>query len=165
MKEQGLVFVATAIFLVGIGVIYWFTSYEPSGTVLLLLCVGLGVIPGSFLLWHSVRAPSPLPEDRPDANPDDLTGRVGSFPETSVWPLVLAIGAAMTGIGLVFGVWAGLPGGVVLVIAFVGASLESRSHPGGGRGGRWGWGAGGAGGRVGRWADGAGGRVTRSSPV
>jgi Cytochrome c oxidase subunit IV len=129
MKEQGLVFVATATFFVGIGVIYWFTSYEPTGTVLLCLGVGLGVIPGSFLLWHSLRAPAPLPEDRPDALPDDLAGRVGSFPESSVWPLVIAVGAAMTGIGLVFGVWAGLPGGVVVVIAFVGASLESRSQP------------------------------------
>jgi hypothetical protein len=46
-----------------------------------------------------------------------------------VWPLVLAIGAATTGIGLVFGVWAALPGTVVLVLAFIGGSLESRSQP------------------------------------
>jgi hypothetical protein len=128
MKVQGLVFVATAVFMVGIGLIYWFTSYEPSGTVLLLLCVGLGVIPGAYLLGKSRRAPA-LPEDRPDASPDDLTGRVGSFPESSVWPLVLALGAAITGIGLVFGVWAALPGAVILAIAFVGATLESRSQP------------------------------------
>ncbi|HVM68057.1 MAG TPA: cytochrome c oxidase subunit 4 [Acidimicrobiales bacterium] len=128
MKEQGLIFVATAAFMVTIGLIYWFTSYEPTGTVLLLLCVGLGVIPGSYLLWRSRRAPA-LPEDRPDANPDDLAGRVGSFPESSVWPLVIAAGAAMTGVGLVFGVWAGLPGVVVLATAFVGATLESRGQP------------------------------------
>jgi hypothetical protein len=128
MRTQGLIFVATAVFMVAIGIVYWFTSYEPTGTVLLLLCVGLGVIPGAYLLWRSRRAPS-LPEDRPDATVDELTGRIGSFPESSVWPLVLAIGAATTGIGLVFGVWATLPGAVVLLLAFIGASLESRSQP------------------------------------
>jgi cytochrome c oxidase subunit IV len=128
MKEQGLVFVATAAFLVTIGLIYWFTSYEPSGTVLLLLCVGLGVIPGTYLLQRSRRAPA-LPEDRPDASPDELAGRIGSFPESSVWPFVLAIGAAITGVGLVFGIWATVPGVVVLGVAFVGASLESRAQP------------------------------------
>jgi H+/Cl- antiporter ClcA len=128
MREQGLVFVATAMFMVTIGVIYWFTSYEPTGTVLLLLCVGLGLIPGSYLLWRSRRAPA-LPEDRPDADASDMAGRVGSFPESSVWPLVLAAGAAMTGIGLVFGAWAGLPGAIVLVAAFVGGTLESRGQP------------------------------------
>jgi hypothetical protein len=128
MKEQGLVFVATAAFMVTIGLIYWFTSYEPTGTVLLLLCVGLGVIPGSYLLWRARRSPA-LPEDRPDADPDELAGRVGSFPESSVWPFVLAIGAAITGVGLVFGVWAMLPGIVILGVAFVGGSLESRAQP------------------------------------
>jgi hypothetical protein len=128
MKEQGLVFVATAAFMVTIGLIYWFTSYEPSGTVLLLLCVGLGVIPGTYLLQKSRRSPA-LPEDRPDATPDELAGRIGSFPESSVWPFVLAIGAAITGVGLVFGIWATVPGVVILGVAFVGASLESRAQP------------------------------------
>jgi hypothetical protein len=36
----------------------------------------------------------------------------------------------MTGIGLVFGVWAGLPGVILIGVAFVGAVLESRGqHP------------------------------------
>ncbi len=127
MRVQGLIFAGTAVFMVTIGAIYWFTSYEPAGTVMLGLCIGLGVIPGVALLWWSRRSPV-LPEDRADAVPDDGAGRIGSFPESSAWPIVLAAGAAMTAAGLVFGVWAAIPGMVLVLLAFVGGALESRSQ-------------------------------------
>ena len=125
MRVQALVFVATGLFLALIGAIYWFTSYEPAGTVLLVLGLGLGVIPGAFLLKRTASAPA-LAEDRPDADPGDGAGPLGTFPASSVWPVVFAGGAALTGIGLVFGAWAALPGLLAIVTAFVGATLESR---------------------------------------
>lgn len=127
MKTQGLVFVATAVFMAVIGLIYWFTSYEPSGTTMLGLTVGIGLIPGVALLRWAHRA-RPLPGDRPEADPDDVRGALGTFPESSVWPLVLAAGAAMTGVGLVFGIWASLPGGLLILVAFVGGVMESRGQ-------------------------------------
>jgi hypothetical protein len=125
---QGLVFAGTGLFLAVIGGIYWFTSYDPAGTVPLVLGLGLGVIPGAFLLWRAGTGPA-LAEDRADADPGDAAGPVGTFPESSVWPIVLAGGAALSGVGLVFGLWSALPGAMLLVVAFVGATLESRgSH-------------------------------------
>lgn len=126
MRTEGLIFLAVTLFMALIGAAYWFTSYEPTGTTLLALTVGLGAIPGGFLLWHSARMAARA-QDRPDAAPADGAGPVGSFPESSIWPFVLAAGAALTGIGLVFGLWSALPGVVLLVITFVGATLESRS--------------------------------------
>ena len=123
MRVQALVFVATGVFLALIGAIYWFTSYEPAGTVLLVL--GLAVIPGVFLLRRTASAPV-LAEDRADADPGDGAGPLGTFPASSVWPVVFAGGAALTGIGLVFGAWAALPGLLTVIVAFVGATLESR---------------------------------------
>jgi hypothetical protein len=122
---QALVFVGTGSFLAVIGAIYWFTSYEPAGTVLLVLGLGLGVIPGAFLLYRTASTPV-LAEDRDDADPADGAGSLGTFPASSVWPVVFAGGAALTGIGLVFGAWAALPGLLTVTIAFVGATLESR---------------------------------------
>ena len=128
MRVQGLVFAGTGLFLAVIGGIYWFTSYDPAGTVPLVLGLGLGVIPGAFLLRRSATGPA-LAEDRSDAEPGDGAGPVGTFPVSSVWPVVLAGGAALSGVGLVFGLWSALPGVLLLIAAFVGATLESRgSH-------------------------------------
>jgi hypothetical protein len=125
VRVQALIFVGTGSFLAIIGAIYWFTSYEPAGTVLLVLGLGLGVIPGGFLLYRTASTPA-LAEDRDDADPADGAGSLGTFPASSVWPVVFAGGAALTGIGLVFGAWAALPGLLTVTIAFVGATLESR---------------------------------------
>jgi hypothetical protein len=112
MRNAGWVLIATALFTLGIGVIYWATSYEPAGTAMLAATAAFGLIPGVFLLRHG----------RDDVV-DDV---VGVFPESSVWPFVLGCGAAMSAIGLVFGPWASLPGLVLLGVAFVGGVLESR---------------------------------------
>jgi hypothetical protein len=128
VRVQGLIFIGTGVFVVVSGAIYWFTSYEPAGTVMLLAGLGLGVMPGAFLVWRSMVGSVPA-EDRGDAEMGDGAGRVGTFPTSSVWPVVLAGGAALTGVGLVFGLWSALPGLVFVAIAFVGATLQSRgSH-------------------------------------
>jgi len=125
VKVEALTFLGTGLFAAFIGLIYWFTSHEPSGTTLLGLSLGLGGLPGIvFLRWS--RRMAPRPEDRPDALVEEGAGTVGSFPESSIWPFVIAAGAALTGVGLVFGLWAALPGLILLTIAFVGGALESR---------------------------------------
>jgi cytochrome c oxidase subunit IV len=126
MKVEGYSFLGIGAFIALIGIIYWFTSYEPTGTTLLGLSAVFGALPGVYLLRQS-RHMTPRPEDRTDAEPSDGAGVVGSFPESSVWPFVLAGGAALTGIGLVFGLWASAPGVLILLIALVGAILESHS--------------------------------------
>ena len=124
MRTEALTFIAVGIFTTSLGIVYWFTSYEPAGTVLLLATAGFGLIPGAFLLVRSARM-RPRPEDRDDAVLADGAGPIGSFPGSSVWPFVLASGAALAGLGLVFGIWASLPGVMILAVAFVGATLES----------------------------------------
>ena len=125
MRTEGLIFVGVAVFMAVIGTIYWFTSYEDAGTTLLATTLGLGLIPGGFLLYRTRRMAS-RPEDRPDATPGEGAGEVGTFPATSIWPLVLAGGATFAGIGLVFGLWAAIPGLLLIGLAFVGGALESR---------------------------------------
>jgi hypothetical protein len=125
VRTEGTIFVGVAVFFLVVTGIYWFTSYEDTGTVLLLLTAGLGAIPGAWLLYKSRKIPTRL-EDQEEANPEEGAGVVGSFPETSVWPLVLALGVAVAGVGLVFGAWLVLPGIPLVLVALIGGILEGR---------------------------------------
>jgi hypothetical protein len=126
MRTEAFTFLGVAAFTAVIGLIYWIASGEPTGTVLLGVTAAFGALPGVYLYRQSRRM-APRPSDRRDASPADGAGSVGEFPESSIWPFVLAGGVALTGIGLVFGLWSTLPGVLLLVLAFVGGTLESRS--------------------------------------
>ncbi len=128
MKIEGQIFAGLAAFFLVVGAIYWFTSYEDAGSVLLLSTAILGTIPGAYLILTSRKHP-PRPEDQGEATVADGAGRVGSFPEYSVWPLVLAIGLAIAGVGLVFGIWMALPGFLLVAIGVPSAILEGRRGP------------------------------------
>ena len=126
MKTAWRTMVGIGLFVVPFAVIYWFLSYEESGSVLLagvpLSLLGLG----AYLLGAARRAPS-LPEDEPDgvagggARGDDL----GVFPSASIWPLVLGGGMTLTALGFAYSPWLALPGLVVLFAALGGMVIES----------------------------------------
>lgn len=125
MKTEGAIFVGIAAFFLVLTGLYWFTSYEDAGTVLLFLLVGLGAMPGTWLIWRSRNLPARL-EDQEGATIEQGAGVVGTFPETSVWPLVFALGISLAGVGLVFGLWFAVPGIPLALVALVGAILEGR---------------------------------------
>lgn len=127
MKTEGLVFTATGTFFAVLAAIYWFTSYEVAGSTMLLLCVGLGLIPGLWLLWWSRRM-APRPEDRPDADIAEGAGPVGAFPGPTVWPVLIAAGAVLAANGIAFGIWPAVPGFVLIVAAASGAIMSGRPH-------------------------------------
>ena len=116
-RLAGIILAAVGTFVFGLGLIYWLTSYESAGTVLLVAALGFAVIPGAFL-WRHSRGSEPAPSG---STPQP----VGEFPEASVWPFVLAAGAAIAGVGLVFGPWTALPGAILIGVGFVGGVLES----------------------------------------
>lgn len=118
--------------MIGVGIffgtlagLYWFTSYEAAGSMMLFFTVLLGIIPGTYLLYWSRRM-KPRPEDRNDARMDEGEGAIGSFPDSSIWPLVMGMGAASIALGFVYGIWAMLAGGFLLVALLIGITLESR---------------------------------------
>lgn len=125
MKTEGAIFVGIAAFFTVIAAIYWFTSYEVAGSVLLLLTAGLGAIPGAWLIFRA-RGLQPRLEDQDDADPAAGAGPIGAFPESSVWPLVFALGLALAGVGFVFGVWFALPGLPLAIAGVVGGIAEGR---------------------------------------
>jgi hypothetical protein len=125
MRIEARLLIGVGMFFAVILGLYWFTSYEDAGTVMLLFSLVLGVLPGSYLLWWSRRM-QPRPEDRDDAELADGAGAVGAFPNQSIWPFVFAMGCAGAALALVFGLWLAILGGGLVFLAAAGYVVESR---------------------------------------
>lgn len=125
MKVESFFYLGITAFFVVIGSIYWFTSYEDAGTMLLAASSLLGLLAGGYLLVQARRFP-PRTQDRPDATLAEGAGPVDEFPASTVWPFVFGFGATVLATGLVFGVWVVLGGAVVLVFGVIGMIRQSR---------------------------------------
>ena len=108
-----------------VGIVYWFTSYEDAGFLMLIGTTGLGLLPGAYYFWWSrhmkVRA-----EDDPDATVEGSAGTIDSFPDSSIWPFILGMGAFMVALSFVFGIWLAPMAGALIISAGIGATVESR---------------------------------------
>ncbi len=115
--------VFTAFFVV-VGVVYGIWSHgEAVGLGALLLCAGLsGMI--AFYLAVAERRSGQIPEDNPLAEVEDGAGDQGTFAPWSWWPLVLALGAAVSFASLAVGWWLLAIGAFVGVIGLIGWVFE-----------------------------------------
>ena len=125
MRIEALVLLLVGIFFGMIGIIYWFTSYEQSGTMMLVGSCALGLLPGSYYFyWH--RRMGDRLEDRNDASIEEGEGVINSFPGSSIWPFILGAGAFFTVMALVFGMWLLMIGASLIITALIGVTVESR---------------------------------------
>ena len=126
MRTEWKLFAGAAGFFSLTGGVYWFVTYEHAGFTMLALAVaGLLMVAGWLLLWS--RRVGLRPEDRPDASPGDAAEDVGYFPSSSIWPFVIACGAVVMGVALVFGVWLGLTGALIALVGIIGYAYEASS--------------------------------------
>jgi hypothetical protein len=125
MRVEAWFLLVIAIFCGVTAAIYWGTSYEQSGTVMLIGACLLGLLPGSYYLWWSRRM-TPRAEDDPAGTLEEGAGVIGAFPSSSIWPFVLGLGAAMVGLAFVFGLWTALFGASLIVSSVIGVVVESR---------------------------------------
>jgi hypothetical protein len=121
----GMVFVGT------LAVIYWFTSYEQAGTTMLVLGAAMYAIMCGYLYLQSRRLAKgpPRPEDDEDPPATEGDVQVGFFPAASVWPAALGLGAVSIALGLVFGLWFFVIGGILVLGAVIGYSVEAQARP------------------------------------
>jgi hypothetical protein len=118
LRVQWQLFLGVAGFIALLAVIYWFVSYEDAGTTMLGLSSGLALLFGGWLYLQDRR-----PVHRTDTS-DDTEGDY--LPASSVWPLGVGVGAALTLNGLALG-WAyAVPGGLLLALAIAGFVAQSR---------------------------------------
>ncbi|MDA8081955.1 MAG: cytochrome c oxidase subunit 4 [Actinomycetota bacterium] len=125
MKSERGIYLLIGAFFFLIMVIYFLWSGEAGGSIMLFAAAGLGIMPGLYFAWWAHRMP-PRPEDRTDATLSDGSGPVGTFPANTIWPFVLGMGAALTALSLVFGVWLAVVGLAFIISTALNVSLESR---------------------------------------
>ena len=123
MKVEGWLFASGTVFFSIVAFIYWIFSGEPVGTTALVLTAGLAFLIGFYVLFTARRI-DPRPEDRRDAEIFEGAGELGFFSPHSWWPLPTAFGAALTGLGLIFGAWLALLGVAILGFAIFGMVFE-----------------------------------------
>jgi hypothetical protein len=104
MKIEGYMFAGLAVFFLIMAPVYWFLSYDPTGTAALVLTLGLCLLVGYYLVFTGRRLP-PRPEDRKDAEVADGTGELGFFSPHSVWPLFVGLAVAFATAGVAVGWW------------------------------------------------------------
>ena len=123
MKVEGWLFLGCGVFFIGADVVYWYTSYDPTGTVALAFAVGLAVLTGFYVLFTGRRLPF-RPEDDDQGEIAQGTGELGFFSPHSWWPLFLGFSAAVAAVGFAFGWWLVLIGMLMVVFSSIGFVFE-----------------------------------------
>lgn len=126
MKLEPRLFLSSAIFYVVIGSLYWFTSYEPAGTAMLLFAVAAWALVWAYLVRQR-REFGLRPEDLPEIVGPPAPSDVGYFPSSSAWPFGMGVGAVVAFNGLVFGTWLIVAGGALFLFSVVGLTVESQT--------------------------------------
>lgn len=104
MKVEGWLFLGCGVFFIGADIVYWYTSYDPTGTTALALAIGLALLTGFYVLFTGRRLP-PRPEDNPEGEIVEGTGEIGFFSPHSWQPLALGIGGALAFLSIAIGWW------------------------------------------------------------
>jgi hypothetical protein len=137
-KVPWRVFGAIGAFVLLMGAIYWVSSYEASGVVLLLLASGLSLWIGIYL-WLLQRREGPDAVEATQAAGEALAAEGAALPGTgvdvhhdhylphsSVWPFAIGLGAATLANGLVLGLWVIVPGLVLMALGLGGFVRQTR---------------------------------------
>jgi hypothetical protein len=123
MKVEAMLFGGVALFFAGSAALYGVWSRDVTGTTALVVACGMAALVAFFCLVQYRRRGS-RPQDRTDAEVADGAGPVAFFPDESVWPVVTALGFAVTAAGVVYGLWLFLIGLGVLARAVFGMVFQ-----------------------------------------
>jgi hypothetical protein len=133
MKTEAYLFGGVAGFFLVTGVWYgWWSGPEPAGTSALAVAFLMSLII-CFFFTRTYRTHGSRPEDNRQGEIADRAGPVDFFPARSVYPTVTGLGAAVTALGIVFGLWLFLIGFGILC-AGVGGLVFQYVHRGEPRG-------------------------------
>ena len=127
MRTATKLLIGLSVFGVTVGTVYWFVTYEWTGSVLLWSFSLTPLIVALFALKHGwMRAAEP--EDDPSASSATLAGEdLGAFPTATAWPEFLVLGVIATGASLIYGLIMLVVGVPLLAWAVIGLARESRS--------------------------------------
>jgi cytochrome c oxidase subunit IV len=117
--------VLAGLFGIVIGTVYWFITYEPTGTTL-LLAMGVAPMIMAYVVWRRTSGRR-FPEDDDRASyADDAGDMLGHFSGGSLWPFVMAGGVLLGLQGFIYGRWLLISGLLIFSWATIGLMQESR---------------------------------------
>ncbi|MDQ1428462.1 MAG: hypothetical protein QOK39_1938 [Acidimicrobiaceae bacterium] len=128
MRTEFRVVLFSSVFVGGIAVIYWLTSYEDAGTTMLAVAALAYAMLCAFLYRQVRRLRSGAPRAEDSETPVSTGGgsvEIGYFPAASVWPPAMALGAVLIALGLVFGYWFFVIAAIFFVGAVIGYAVEA----------------------------------------
>lgn len=129
MRVESRIFEILTVFCFVTALVYGILSGEAVGIVALTLSGGLLLIVGTYFRFVARRLEE-RPEDNPEAEVSDGAGDIGFFSPGSYWPLGVAAGVAMTGLGLAFYQWwLIVAAGIGMIIAICGLVFEYHAGP------------------------------------
>ncbi|MFG2794740.1 cytochrome c oxidase subunit 4 [Streptomyces sp. NPDC048419] len=123
MKVESMLFGGVAVFFGGAAALYGWWSRDPAGSAALAIAFLMAALV-SFFCAVQYRRKGRRPQDRRDAEVADASGPVEFFPPKSPWPLITALGFAITATGVVYGLWLFLIGFGVLARGVVGMVFQ-----------------------------------------
>ncbi len=129
MRVESRIFEILTVFCFVCAIVYGFLSAEEVGIVALTLTGGLTLIVGTYFRFVARRLEE-RPEDNPEAEVSDGAGDLGFFSPGSYWPIAVAGGTAVTGLGVAYWqFWLIITGVVALLIAVCGLVFEYHVGP------------------------------------
>ena len=118
MKVVSRTYLVLGVAVALMAAVYWFTSYEDAGTVMLVLAACLALFIGGYLALTARRASASASGQEADPEP--------YLPHASAWPFFVGVAALITLNGLALGLFALVPGVIAMGIALAGYAGQSR---------------------------------------
>jgi hypothetical protein len=118
MKVEAMLFAGVAAFFGVVTAVYVGLHPEPAGTAALVVSFLMSLLI-SFFLWLRHLRQGVRPQDRQDAAVRDGAGPLAFFSPRSYFPALTALGTAVAGTGVIFGLWLFVVG-IGLVAAGIG---------------------------------------------
>ncbi|MFF4288770.1 cytochrome c oxidase subunit 4 [Streptomyces sp. NPDC001633] len=123
MKAEAYLFAGVALFFLLTDAVYIWFAREPAGIAALTVSCFMAVVI-SFFCAMNYRRKGERPEDRQESEIQERSGPLDFFPPHSGYPIVVALGAALLALGMVYAVWLLLIGLGVTVSAVFGMVFE-----------------------------------------
>ncbi|GAA0491733.1 MULTISPECIES: aa3-type cytochrome oxidase subunit IV [Streptomyces] len=123
MKIEAYLFGGVAVFFLVVDVVYALLALEPAGVAALTVSCLMAALVSLFCTMNHRRRGA-RPEDDKRAEIRERAGRLAFFPPKSGFPPLTALGAAVAGLGIVYGLWLFLIGCGLLVAGAFGLVFE-----------------------------------------
>lgn len=104
MRNESFLFSGLALFFAITATVYGWFSREPAGLAALIVSFLMSSLIAFFLWIQHVRR-GDRPQDRRHAQVHETAGPLAFFPARSYAPPMTAAGAALTGLGVIYGLW------------------------------------------------------------